>query len=150
MIRKFLQALLITAFFHFVLLQGFGQPPVLTPSAPASAKVSAKRLDRIDHVIREYIDSGWIKGAIGFIARDGKVVYHKAFGIDDPEKNQALKTDAIFRIASQTKAITSVAVMMLFEEGKFLLDDPLSKYIPEFARPKVLDQFNEKDSSFTT
>ena len=150
MIRRILPALFITAFFNFVLLQAFSQSPVLTPSAPASAKVSAKRLERIDQVIREYIDSGWIKGAVGFIARDGKVVYNKAFGVDDSETKQPLKTDAIFRIASQTKAITSVAVMILFEEGKFLLDDPISKYIPEFARPKVVDQFNEKDSSFTT
>ena len=68
----------------------------------------------------------------------------------DKEQNTAMKTDKIFRIASQTKAITSVAVMMLFEEGKFLLDDPISKYIPSFAHPKVLAEFNEKDSSYTT
>jgi CubicO group peptidase (beta-lactamase class C family) len=61
-----------------------------------------------------------------------------------------LKQDAIFRIASQTKAITSVAVMMLFEEGKFLLDDPISRYIPDFAHPVVLDKFNPADSSYTT
>ncbi len=61
-----------------------------------------------------------------------------------------MRTDDIFRIASQTKAIVSTAVMMLFEEGKFLLDDPLSKYIPEFANPKVLDKYNEKDTSYTT
>jgi CubicO group peptidase (beta-lactamase class C family) len=148
--RKFLPALLIAVSLNLALLQGFGQPPLLAPSAPGSAKISAKRLERIDQLVKEYIDSGWIKGAVGFIARDGKVVYNKAFGIDDPEKNQSLRNDAIFRLASQTKAITSVAVMILFEEGKFVLDDPISKYIPEFARPKVLDQFNEKDSSFTT
>ncbi len=61
-----------------------------------------------------------------------------------------MQTDEIFRIASQTKAITSVAVMMLFEEGKFLLDDPISKYIPSFGHPKVLAEFNPKDSSYTT
>ncbi|MEI8224722.1 MAG: serine hydrolase, partial [Bacteroidota bacterium] len=61
-----------------------------------------------------------------------------------------MQRDNIFRIASQTKAITSIAVMMLFEEGEFLLDDPISKYIPEFANPRVLDQFNEKDTTYTT
>jgi CubicO group peptidase (beta-lactamase class C family) len=61
-----------------------------------------------------------------------------------------MKTDMIFRIASQTKAITSLAVMILYEEGKFLLDDPVSKYIPEFEKPVVLDKFNEADSSYTT
>ena len=61
-----------------------------------------------------------------------------------------MQTDNIFRIASQTKAIASIGLMMLFEEGKFLLDDPVSKYIPEFANPQVLDKFNEKDTTYTT
>jgi CubicO group peptidase (beta-lactamase class C family) len=119
-------------------------------SDPSSAKFSAERLGRIDNMIRQYVDSGWIAGAVGFISRDGKVVYEKAFGVSDLDTKTAMQKDAIFRIASQTKAITSVAVMMLFEEGKFLLDDPVSKYIPEFANPVVLDKFNPKDSSYTT
>jgi CubicO group peptidase (beta-lactamase class C family) len=122
----------------------------LTQADPASANVSQERLARIDNVIQQYIDSGWIAGATGFIARDSKVVYDKSFGYSDIEKKTPLKTDNIFRIASQTKAITSVAAMMLFEEGKFLLDDPVSKYIPEFAHATVLDKFNEKDTTFTT
>ena len=96
------------------------------------------------------IDSGWIAGAVGFIARDGKIVYYKSLGVKDIEAKTLMHKDDIFRIASQTKAITSVAVMMLFEEGKFLLDDPISKYIPEFANPRVLDKFNEKDTTYTT
>ncbi|MBT2563133.1 beta-lactamase family protein [Pedobacter sp. ISL-68] len=90
------------------------------------------------------------KGAVGLVVRNGKIVYYKSFGVDDANKNTALQKDAIFRIASQTKAITSTAVMILFEEGKFLLDDPISKYIPSFAKPNVLSTFNEKDSSYTT
>src|SRR5687768_2659167 len=105
---------LLTILLSFLLLQGVAQSPVLAPASPASAKVSSKRLDRIDQLIQQYIDSGWIKGAVGFIARDGKVVYNKAFGQDDAEKSEAMRTDVIFRIASQTKAITSVAVMILF------------------------------------
>ena len=82
--------------------------------------------------------------------RDGKPVYHKAFGFANKENKAVMRTDHIFRIASPTKAITSVAVMILYEEGHFMLDEPVSKFIPGFAKPKVLDKFNEKDSSFTT
>jgi CubicO group peptidase (beta-lactamase class C family) len=106
-------------------------------------------LIRIDKMIQQGIDSGWIAGAVGFIARDGKIVYNKSFGVSDIEAKTPMHADDIFRIASQTKAITSVALMMLFEEGKFLLDDPISKYIPEFANPAVIDKYNESDTSFT-
>jgi CubicO group peptidase (beta-lactamase class C family) len=118
--------------------------------SPASEKMSVERLNRIDSVIQEGIDNKWFNGAVAYIARNGKVVYYKSFGMDDPEKQIPMKKDAIFRIASQTKAITSVAVMMLFEEGKILLDDPVSKYIPEFANPTVVDKYNEKDTTYTT
>jgi len=118
--------------------------------SPSSVKVSAERLGRIDKMLQQNIDSGWIAGAVGFIARDGKIIYNKSFGVSDLETKSPMHTDDIFRIASQTKAITSVAVMMLFEEGKFLLDDPISKYIPEFAHPTVIDKFNEKDVSYST
>ncbi len=123
---------------------------VLRDAVPESVSVSAERLSRIDMVLKQAVDSGWIAGAAGFIARDGKIVYNKAFGYSDVEAKTPLKTDDIFRIASQTKAITSVAVMMLFEEGKFLLDDPISKYIPEFSKPQVLDKFNPSDTTYTT
>lgn len=126
------------------------QNTVLRESSPESAMISGERLDRIDRMLQQGIDSGWIEGAVGFIARDGKIVYNKAFGASDAETKMPMRTDNIFRIASQTKAITSVAVMMLFEEGKLLLDDPVSKYIHEFAHPAVLATFNEKDTTYTT
>jgi CubicO group peptidase (beta-lactamase class C family) len=122
----------------------------LKETSPISVRVSEDRLIRIDKMLKQSIDSGWIAGAVGFIARDGKIVYDKSFGVSNVETKSLMHNDDIFRIASQTKAITSVAVMMLFEEGKFLLDDPISKYIPEFANPGVLDKFNEKDSTYTT
>jgi CubicO group peptidase (beta-lactamase class C family) len=87
---------------------------------------------------------------VALVARKGKIVYHKAFGYADNTSKKELKTNAIFRIASQTKAITSTAVMMLWEEGNFKLDDPVSKYIPEFKNPHVLDTYNENDGSYTT
>ena len=122
----------------------------LQPAVPETVKVSSDRLQRIDRLIKQYVDSGWIVGATSLIARDGKIVYHKSFGVSDIETKVPLHTDAIYRIASQTKAITSTAVLMLLEEGKLLLDDPISKYIPSFAKPTVLDKFNAKDSSYTT
>lgn len=140
----------LTLLFIAIQSVAFGQAKLLQAGTPASGGFSAERLNRIDHTLKQYIDSNWVTGAVGFIARDGKIVYNKAFGKDDVKNNTPLKTDAIFRIASQTKAITSVAVMILFEEGKFLLDDPISKYIPSFAKPKVLDKFNAKDSTYTT
>ena len=122
---------------------------VLREDSPESAKVSPERLMQIDKMLQQSIDSGWIAGAVGFIARDGKIVYDRAFGFSDPEAKTPMRTDNIFRIASQTKAIASIGMMMLYEEGKFLLDDPVSKYIPEFANPVVLDKFNEKDTTYT-
>ncbi len=137
-------------FFTLFTISLFAQNNTLQPGNAITEHLSPERLKRIDKLVQQYVDSGWIKGADAFIARNGKIVYNKAFGMADAEKNIPMKTDEIFRIASQTKAITSVAVMMLFEEGKFLLDDPISKYIPSFAHPKVLAEFNPKDSSYTT
>jgi CubicO group peptidase (beta-lactamase class C family) len=126
------------------------QISTLLDADPGEAKVSAERLGRIDRIIQQGVDSGWIAGAVGFIARDGKIIYNRSFGVKDLETKTPVKSDDIFRIASQTKAITSIGLMMLFEEGKFLLDDPISKYIPEFQNPTVLDKFNEKDTTYST
>ncbi|TCD08508.1 class A beta-lactamase-related serine hydrolase [Pedobacter frigidisoli] len=109
--------------------------------------ITVNKFTKIDNLFKQYLDSGWIKGITANIAIDGKTVYNKAFGnqIDRP-----FRTDDILRIASQTKAVTSVAVMMLFDEGQFTLDDPISKYIVAFKNPKVLDKFNPTDSTYTT
>ena len=124
--------------------------PLLTPAAPEAAEMSSDRLGRIDHVIKEYVDKKWANGVVALIVRNGKIVYYKSFGYDDIDARKPMQKDGIFRIASQTKAITSVAVMILYEEGKFLLDDPISKYIPEFRHPTVLDKFNAQDTTYTT
>ena len=126
------------------------QRTILQPGDASDVKMSSERLKRIDQLLQVQIDSGLINGAVGFVARDGKIVYYKAFGVNDADKKTPLKTDAIFRIASRTKAITSVAVMMLFEEGKFMLDDSVGKYIPAFTNQQVIDQFNIKDTTYTT
>jgi CubicO group peptidase (beta-lactamase class C family) len=125
--------------------------PVLTMAAtPEAGGFSSKRLARIDTVLKEYVDKGRMNGAVAMIVHDGKIVYYKNFGYNDLDTKAPLQKDGIFRIASQTKAITSVAVMMLHEEGKFMLDDPISDFIPEFKNPKVIDKYNKADTTYTT
>lgn len=104
----------------------------------------------IDDLSARLVNSKEVAGINVLILKDGEVLYDKAFGDADVETKQPLQTNNIFRIASQTKAITSAAVMMLWEQGKILLDDPISKYIPQFKNPQVLDKFNPADSSYTT
>lgn len=125
------------------------KPFTLTESMAAEAGMSEDRLQRIDVMINESIEKDQIPGAVALVARNGKIVYHKAFGIADAEAGRNFMPDDIFRIASQTKAITSTAVMMLWEEGKFRLDDPISKFIPEFENVLIFESLNEADSSFT-
>ena len=104
---------------------------------PEIVGLSAERLGRIGQVMQRYVDEGRLGGVVTLVARDGKVAYLQAFGQLDPTTGAAMPTDGIFRIASQTKAVTSVAVMILFEEGRLLLGDPISKYIPEFKTTTV-------------
>jgi len=117
---------------------------------PETVGFSAERLKRIDASLNDWVSKGWMNGAVGMIVRNGKIAYYNSAGYNDLDIKSPMPKDGIFRIASQTKAITSVSVMMLYEEGKFLLDDSVSKYIPAFANEKVLDKFNDNDSTFTT
>ena len=100
--------------------------------------MSTERLKRLSAAMRGYIDRGEIAGTVTVVARHGKVVHLEAQGVMDIDSKTPMRADTIFRIASMTKPITSVAAMMLLEEGRFLLSDPVSKYIPEFKNPKVL------------
>lgn len=124
-------------------------PPITTASA-TSVGMSEERLAKIDAMLQAAVQEENIPGAVALIARNGKIVFHRAYGMADNSSKRAMKVDDIFRIASQTKAITSTAVMMLWEDGKFSLDDPISKFIPEFKAAQILDTFNEADSSYTT
>lgn len=123
--------------------------PVLATAQPESVGMSSERLARIDAMCEKAIKDGEVPGMVTLIARKGKIIHHKAYGTADQSTNRAFAKDDIFRIASQTKAITSTAVMMLWEEGKFQLDDPISKYIPEFKGQKVLKSFRYTDTTFT-
>jgi CubicO group peptidase (beta-lactamase class C family) len=105
------------------------------------------RLERIDRWVERLIAAKQIPGAVVMLVRSGET-YHKAYGTRDLGTGAPMRTDDIFRIASQTKAITSLAVMMLWEEGRVGLDDPIGRYIPAFREQTVLATFNPADSSF--
>jgi CubicO group peptidase (beta-lactamase class C family) len=104
---------------------------------PEEVGLSQAALDRLSAALNERVAGGHIPGAVALVARHGKVAYHQAFGRLDPASGQPMGTDAIFRIYSMTKAVVSVAVMMLWEEGRLLLGDPISKFLPAFATTQV-------------
>ena len=99
---------------------------------PEDVGVSAERLERIRPVMQSYVDKGQLPGFLTVVARKGKVVHFETIGMRDVENNKPVEPDTIFRIYSMSKPITSVAVMMLYEEGHFQLGTPISRFIPEF------------------
>jgi len=101
-------------------------------------KVDEARLERIDALLMEYVEQGTIPHALTFVAINGQVIHNKTFGWRDVEKQIPLQKDDIFRMYSQTKAVMTVALMTLFEQGKFQLDDPVSKYIPEMTDQVII------------
>jgi CubicO group peptidase (beta-lactamase class C family) len=109
-------------------------PPAATPE---SVGLSSERLQRLRATMQQYVDEGRVAGLVTYVARRGRVAHLEAFGRSDVESNLPMKKDTIFRIASQTKAFTSVAVMMLVEEGKVGLADPVSRFIPAFKKTTV-------------
>ncbi|MEM7381074.1 MAG: serine hydrolase domain-containing protein [Bacteroidota bacterium] len=142
--------LLLLGLFLAANLNSQSTTQILTEGMAADEGMSVERLNRIDNMLNDAIAADQVPGAVALIARNGKIVFHRAYGMSENSSGSAMKKDAIFRIASQTKAITATAVMILWEEGKFRLDDPVSKYIPEFAEPDILDTFEEADTTYTT
>jgi CubicO group peptidase (beta-lactamase class C family) len=112
-------------------------------------KKNAAAFKQLDALIYDQIQKNYINGAVVLILHNNQPLYKKAYGYRNSE-HDSLKTDDIFRMASQTKAITTTAVLQLIEEKKIQLHDPVEKYIPEFANPKVIATFNAADTSFTT
>jgi CubicO group peptidase (beta-lactamase class C family) len=104
---------------------------------PAALGFDAARLARLDAVIQAQVDQKKVAGVVLHVSRDGKPVRHRAYGAQDVEAGKLMPAEVVFRIASMSKAVTSLAVMMLCEEGMFMLKDPVSKFIPEFARSVV-------------
>src|SRR5918993_153911 len=110
----------------------------LPAGAPELAGMAPERLARITATMKTLTEQGRLAGTVTLVARNGKVVYHEAAGKRDIEKNVPMTTDTLFRIASMSKAVTSVAIMMLVEEGRIHLEDPVSRFIPSFAKTTVV------------
>src|SRR5208282_4235458 len=126
----------LSFFYVLVLSAAFAQEvPVVKPE---TVGLSSERLERLSSAVQRSIDDKRIAGAVTLVARRGHVAWFKAQGMADREAGKPMRPDSMFRICSMTKPITSLAVMMLYEEGRFLLEDPVSKYLPEFKNPKVL------------
>jgi CubicO group peptidase (beta-lactamase class C family) len=121
-----------------LVLVAAGYAQELPSAKPELVGLSPERLGRIAAAVQKGIDDKRIAGAVSMVVRRGQVAWFDARGMADREAGKAMERDAIFRICSMSKPITSTAVMMLYEEGKFLLEDPVSKYLPEFRNPKVL------------
>jgi CubicO group peptidase (beta-lactamase class C family) len=150
--QKFLVFLILAISLELV---GQSQTPSKKPTSPVATTLAAKavnpnaqpeevglsseRLERLASTVQKSIDNNRIAGAVTLVARHGKIAYLKAFGMADRDAKKTMRTDSIFRICSMTKPITSVAVMMLYEEGRFMLNEPVSNFIPEFKSMKVLD-----------
>ena len=118
----------------------------LPRAVPEEVGVSTEHLERIRPVMQGYVDDGNIAGFLTAMARHGKIVHFETIGMQDIENNKPMAADTIFRIHSMSKPITSVAVMMLYEEGHFQLDTPVSKFIPEFKNMKV---YNEEQTEIS-
>lgn len=111
--------------------------PLLAQEASAARGFDRSRLARIDTALQRYVDSSQVAGIVALVLKDGTPVYSRAFGWADREAKRPMTTDAIFRIASQSKAITSAAILMLVEQGKMGIDDPVSRFIPAYAKTTV-------------
>ena len=109
----------------------------LVPARPEEVDLSPERLERLTGAFQGYVEKGKLPGAVVLVARHGKIAYLRSFGWRDKESQASMREDAIFRIASQSKAVVSVAVMMLQEQGALLLSDPVGKYLPEFLKTSV-------------
>jgi CubicO group peptidase (beta-lactamase class C family) len=129
------RAVLILVLFVLSSVPTWGQ--VLSTAEPESVGMSSERLGRLTNTLEDYVSDERIAGAVAIVARKGKIAYLEAVGMRDLETSSPMATDSIFRIASQTKALTSTCIMILQERGQLLISDPLAKYMPEFANGTV-------------
>ena len=146
-IRKLLRMrnwLLVTVLLVFVCTATAAFTKDLGTAKPKAVGLSSERLQRIDTVLQADIEQGRIDGAVLLIARKGEIAYFKAFGMQNKEKGLPMEKDSLFRIYSMTKSVTAVAIAMLLEEGKLLLTDPVSKYVPPFGDVRVAEITKDK------
>lgn len=137
MTTRYKQSILF--FLFFLWIAAASQAQELPVAKPEAVGLSSERLQRLSTVFQAYADDKKMAGSVILIARHGKIAYFNAFGKKDIESGAAMQNDAIFRIASQSKALVSTAIMMLQEEGKLLITDPVSKYLPEFKETTVAE-----------
>lgn len=147
---KAVYSVLLLFFISASFAQSGNLPSTLKTVTPDIENFSTERINRLDKQINQWINEEQLNGATAIILRNGKIVYHKSFGFANKQKGIVMRNDHVYRIASMTKPIVSVAAMMLYEEGKFLLTDPISNFIPEFKNPVVLDKYNATDTTYTT
>jgi len=125
-------------------------PQELIRDRPANQGFDADRLSRIDTFMQSLVDDGIIPNAQTLVARNGKIIHRSTLGMADRERQLPARPDNIYRIASQTKAIVTVGLMMEWEQGKFLLEDPVGKYIPAFKKMRVFKEQDSETGKFTT
>ncbi|MGC4104603.1 serine hydrolase domain-containing protein [Ferruginibacter sp.] len=132
---------------HFI-NTGFSQ--VIQTTSKPNPSVDMERLQRIDELVNSYINKNWVTGVVTLVVKDNQLVQYKGYGVADMDTKKAMTNNTIFRIMSQTKAITSAGILILYEQGKLLLDEPIADFIPAFKNPVVLDKFNKADTTYTT
>ena len=142
--KKILSGLLIL----FALQTAIAQ--TLSPTIVKHSGIHYDRLAQIDTLLKDYVNKNWMVGAVVLIVKDNQLAYHKGYGYSDLSIKKPMPPDASFRIASHTKAITSLGIMQLFEQGKLGLDQHISDFIPEFKNPKLIKTFSAVDTSYTT
>jgi len=145
-----MKKVLVSIYFSFLLFTSVLHAQIIETTAKQNSSVNYERLKRIDTLINDYINKNWETGVVILVIKDNQLIQYKGYGYADVDTKKPMKSDAIFRIMSQTKAITSVGIMILYEQGKLLLDEPIADFIPEFKNPVVLDKFNAADTTYTT
>lgn len=123
---------------------------VIKPETNKISSIDYDRLKYIDTIMNQYVQKNYLKGVVTIVIKDNTIVQYKGYGYANAETRKPMQRDDIFRIMSQTKAITSVGIMILYEKGKLSLDQPISDFIPEFHHQVVVDKYNAADTSFTT
>ena len=136
-LKIIIRQLILLSFFILLSSYLYARDTILPNSTPEEVGLSTERLEKIENIFKEGIQEKKIPGAVIAIARYGKLAYFKAFGMQNPISGTPMSTDSIFRIYSMSKPIVSVGAMILNEEGKLYLSEPVNKYIPDLSNMKV-------------
>ncbi len=145
---KQLTHLVFSLFLSMSVLPAFAQ--TIRPAISPDKSIDYPRLAHIDTLVDDYLHKGWVNGVVTLVIHDGHVVQYKGYGYANIAEKKPMRRDDLFRIASQTKAVVSVGIMQLWEEGKFFLDEPIADFLPAFRNMQVLDKFNASDTTYTT